>query len=202
MMLVTFRAAVQLVAQCFPLLHDTHSRDDIRTRLYQTVRSLLIANRRTALVCGGWLLLVASLLATLFWNHDTLQSLALPALVAEFRLAEALLHVATWPVVITSSSACICLQAHLLWHTKFGSLRSSRCWTASVVLLIVGLLSAGTFSVIVTKATVTVDQLEMGTVFNVLFEFQAVIRGCQSVFSAIFTAIVAPMSLCWVNQLD
>eukprot|EP00731_Ephydatia_muelleri_P027153 Em0019g26a len=70
----------------------------------------------------------------------------------------------------------------------------------AVGLLVAGLLSAGTFSIIVTKATVTVDQLEMGAVLNILVELKAVILRFESVFSAIFTAIVAPM--CWAGQLD
>ena len=154
----------------------------MRTCLYQTVRKLLVGNRRAALFSAGWMLFVISLLATLLRNHDIYQSLALPVLVAEFRLVEAVLHVATWLIVITSSSACICLQANLLWHTKLG-LRSPSYWMVAVGLLVAGLLSAGTFSIIVTKATVTVDQLEMGAVFNFLFELKAVIRGLQSVFS-------------------
>ncbi|KAL5463763.1 hypothetical protein EMCRGX_G032694 [Ephydatia muelleri] len=129
--------------------------------------------------------------------YQTVRSL-LPALV-EFRLVEALLHVATWLIVITSSSACIWLQANLLWHTKLG-LRSPSYWMVAVGLLVAGLLSAGTFSIIVTKATVTVDQLEMGAVLNILVELKAVILRFESVFSAIFTAIVAPM--CWAGQLD
>ena len=53
----------------------------------------------------------------------------------------------------------------------------------AVGLLVAGLLSAGTFSIIVTKATVTVDQLEMGAVLNILVELKAVILRFESVFS-------------------
>eukprot|EP00731_Ephydatia_muelleri_P027156 Em0019g29a len=95
-------------------------------------------------------------------------------------------------------------QAHLLWHTRLVVVRSwTRLrWLEIAVLFFAGLLSAGTFSFIVTKASGSVDQLEMGSTLKTPFYLTAGIRSAQSVFSAFFTATIMPMSRRWANQLD
>ena len=149
------------------------------TCIYQTAKKLVAVNLRTALVTAGWLSLFVTLLATIT-RDETEEILS--------RLIEAALHVATWLIVITGSLASICLQGNVLWatwRTIYAILRSETRlrWIVSGGLLVVGLLSAGTFSIIVTKATVTVAWLDMGTPFGKLFMFKALVRGFQSVFS-------------------
>ena len=195
---------MDFIFEVYPLFYD---RDDVRTCLYQTAKQLFVANLRTALIAVGWLLLVARLLAILARDigvTDQIIQLYMPSAISDLRFVEAPLHAATWLIVTTGSFACICLQAQLLWRTRWVIMRSwtRLCWLEFVVLLVAGLLSAGTFSFIVTKASGSVDQLEMGTTLKTPFYLTAVIRSTQSVFSALCTAIIMPMSRRWADRLD
>ena len=175
---------------CSHFFATTDQKADVRKLIRETVAFLLVLTLRNGLIAAGEIFLLIRLLAIVLRDVvgtervlTLFEPLHMSADIGQF--LEGPLHALSWLTITTTSFVCLCLQTTVLWQTrrKIFQLCTRLRLLLFVCLLLAGILSASTLSIITEKANDTVKQFERGVWFTLLFDVTAIMRLIQSIVS-------------------